>query len=121
MECVSLLVTVQDILASVILDTQVRTRTKIPSFMRILIGKNCEYLTTVQLVGQYPYIEVDPLFTSRALNLTVVLKTKEPSGVILYHGDKDHLAVELFHGRVRVSLNVGNDPSSTMFRCVITS
>merc|ERR1711892_1568835 len=78
-------------------------------------GKNCEYLTTVQLVGQNPYIELDPLFTHRALNLTMVLKTKERSGVILYHGDRDHLAVELFHGRVRVSLNVGNDPASTMF------
>merc|ERR1719347_1451971 len=78
-------------------------------------GKNCEYLTTVQLMGQHPHIELDPLFTNRALNLTVVFKTKERSGVILYHGDKDHLAVELFHGRVRVSLNVGNDPASTMF------
>ena len=68
-------------------------------------------------MGQQPYIQLDPLFTQRALNLTVVFKTKERSGVLLYHGDKDHLAVELFHGRVRVSLNVGNDPASTMFRC----
>ena len=70
----------------------------------------------MQLVGQSPYIELDPLFTHRALNLTVVLKTVAMSGVLLYHGDRDHLAVELFHGRVRVSLNVGNPPASTMFR-----
>merc|ERR1740137_191160 len=78
-------------------------------------GKKCEYLTTVQLVGENPFIELDQLFTQRPLNLTVVLKTKERSGVIMYHGDRDHLAVELFHGRVRVSLNVGNSPASTMF------
>ena len=80
-----------------------------------MAGKKCEYLTTVQLVGENPFIELDQLFTQRPLNLTVVLKTKERSGVIMYHGDRDHLAVELFHGRVRVSLNVGNDPASTMF------
>jgi slit protein 2 len=78
-------------------------------------GKRCEYLTTVQLAGHRPYLQLDPLYTNRPLNLTLVLKTTESSGVLLYHGDSDHLAVELFHGRVRVSLNVGNPPASTMF------
>jgi len=78
-------------------------------------GKRCEYLTTVQLAGASPYIQLDPLYTSRPLNLTLVVKTRESAGVLLYHGNNDHLAVELFHGRVRVSLNVGNPPASTMF------
>ena len=78
-------------------------------------GKRCEYLTTVQLAGANPYIQLDPLYTSRPLNLTLVVKTRESAGVLLYHGNSDHLAVELFHGRVRVSLNVGNPPASTMF------
>merc|ERR1719239_1782295 len=78
-------------------------------------GKRCEYLTTVQLAGSKPYIQLDPLFTTKPLNLTMVLKTRANSGVLLYYGDSDHLAVELFHGRVRVSLNVGNPPASTMF------
>ena len=39
----------------------------------------------------------------------------------MYEGEKniffrEHLAVELFHGRIRVSLDVGNFPVSTMFR-----
>ena len=86
-------------------------------------------MTTVQLVGSKPYIQLDPLFTTKPLNLTMVLKTRAKSGVLLYYGDSDHLAVELFHGRVRVrekfpahlecplqvSLNVGNPPASTMF------
>ena len=109
-------VLILDTLVNVMLATQVERALFFISLMCYLVGKNCEYLTTVQLVGQNPYIELDPLFTHRPLNLTVVMKTKERSGVILYHGDRDHLAVELFHGRIRVSLNVGNDPSSTMFR-----
>ena len=72
-------------------------------------------MTTVQLAGASPYIQLDPLYTSRPLNLTLVVKTRESAGVLLYHGNNDHLAVELFHGRVRVSLNVGNPPASTMF------
>ena len=87
-------------------------------------------MTTVQLAGSKPYIQLDPLFTTKPLNLTMVLKTRAKSGVLLYYGDSDHLAVELFHGRVRVrenfpetplecplqvSLNVGNPPASTMF------
>ena len=78
-------------------------------------GKLCEYLTTVQLAGAGPYLQLDPLYTSRPLNLTLVVKTTESEGVLLYHGHSDHLAVELFHGRVRVSLHVGNPPASTMF------
>ena len=67
--------------------------------------KRCEYLTTVQLAGSKPYIQLDPLFTTKPLNLTMVLKTRANSGVLLYYGDSDHLAVELFHGRVRVREN----------------
>ena len=59
-------------------------------------------MTTVQLAGSKPYIQLDPLFTTKPLNLTMVLKTRAKSGVLLYYGDSDHLAVELFHGRVRV-------------------
>jgi hypothetical protein len=74
------------------------------------------YLTpTFQLAGERPYLQLDPLYTSRPLNLTLVVKTTEAAGMLLYHGDNDHLAVELFHGRVRVSLDVGNPPASTMF------
>ena len=62
----------------------------------------CEYLTTIQLAGSKPFIQLEPLFTKAAINLTMVIKTKEKSGVLLYYGQSDHLAVELFHGRVRV-------------------
>ena len=59
-------------------------------------------MTTIQLAGSKPFIQLEPLFTKTAINLTMVIKTKEKSGVLLYYGQSDHLAVELFHGRVRV-------------------
>ena len=62
----------------------------------------CEYLTPIQLAGSKPYVQLEPLFTKTAINLTMVIKTKEESGGLLYYGHSDHLAVELFHGRVRV-------------------
>lgn len=34
---------------------------------------------------------------------------------MLYNGESQHLAVELFRGRIRVSYDVGNYPVSTMF------
>ena len=33
----------------------------------------------------------------------------------IHAGDRQHLAVELFRGRIRVSYDVGNYPVSTMF------
>ena len=66
----------------------------------------CEYLTPIQLAGSKPYVQLEPLFTKTAINLTMVIKTKEESGVLLYYGQSDHLAVELFHGRVRVRENI---------------
>lgn len=35
--------------------------------------------------------------------------------MLLYDGQNEHLAVELFNGRIRVSYDVGNHPVSTMY------
>lgn len=35
--------------------------------------------------------------------------------MLLYDGQSEHLAVELFNGRIRVSYDVGNHPVSTMY------
>ena len=79
-------------------------------------GKRCEYLVTVQLVSDKSYIKMDPLYTVSTLNITMIIKTRQESGVLLYTGDRQHLAVEMFKGRIRVSLDVGNNPASTIFR-----
>jgi slit protein 2 len=47
--------------------------------------------------------------------VTIFFRTTQPEGVLLYLGQSQHWAVELFTGRVRVSYDVGNYPLSTMF------
>lgn len=47
-----------------------------------------------------------------------VFSTKQLHGVLMYFGDSEHLAVELFNGRIRISYDVGNHPTSTMYRLV---
>ena len=42
-------------------------------------------------------------------------------GIFFVSGDYQHLAVELFRGRIRVSYDVGNNPVSTMFRSVFAN
>lgn len=53
--------------------------------------------------------------------MTVVFTTTQENGILLYDGHSEHLAVELFNGRIRVSYDVGNYPVSTMYRSVFHS
>jgi slit protein 2 len=50
----------------------------------------------------------------------MVFATEQDNGVLLYDGQSEHLAVELFNGRIRVSYDVGNYPVSTMYRHVFS-
>ena len=76
---------------------------------------------SVQLVTAATYLQLEPLYTRAPLNLTLVVRTSQQAGVLLYTGDRQHLAVELFKGRLRVSLDVGNNPASTIFRSISAS
>jgi len=48
------------------------------------------------------FVELEPLNTRPAANVTMRFATTQQSGVLLYDGQTQHLAVELFHGRLRV-------------------
>ena len=50
-----------------------------------------------------------------SLGTPFLSSTEQENGVLLYSGESQHLAVELFRGRLRVSYDVGNYPVSTMF------
>ena len=95
--------------------------TKAAESSSLIAGKRCEYLVSVELVRPGTYLQLEPLHTRAPLNLTLVVRTSQQAGVLLYTGDRQHLAVELFKGRLRVSLDVGNNPASTIFRSVSTS
>lgn len=43
------------------------------------------------------------------------VSTAEDNGILLYNGDSDHMAVELYQGHVRVSYDPGTHPSSAIY------
>jgi len=84
-------------------------------------GKRCEYLTSLSFTHNSSYIELEPLQVVPAANITITFATEQANGVLIYAGARQHLAVELFRGRIRVSYDVGNNPVSTMFSYEILS
>lgn len=77
-------------------------------------GKRCELLSSISFRDD-SYLEFEPLQSKYSANLTLKLATNQAYGVLAYTGAEQHLAVELFRGRVRVSFDVGNHPVSTMY------
>lgn len=86
----------------------------------LFTGKRCEYLTSLSFVHNTSFVELEPLRTKPDANVTVVFTTTQENGILLYDGHSEHLAVELFNSRIRVSYDVGNYPVSTMYRSVIS-
>lgn len=82
----------------------------------IVAGKRCEYLTSLSFIHNTSFVQLEPLRTKPEANVTIVFATTQENGVLLYDGHQEHLAVELFNGRIRVSYDVGNYPVSTMYR-----
>ncbi|XP_055372509.1 protein slit isoform X2 [Condylostylus longicornis] len=78
-------------------------------------GKWCEYLTSVSFVHNNSFVEMEPLRTKPEANVTIIFSSTQENGVLMYDGENEHLAVELFNGRIRVSYDVGNYPVSTMY------
>lgn len=78
-------------------------------------GKRCEYLTSLSFIHNTSYIELEPLRTKPEANVTIIFATTQENGVLMYDGHNEHLAIELFNGRIRVSYDVGNHPVSTMY------
>ena len=80
-----------------------------------MIGKRCEYLTSLSFSSNTSYVEMEPLATKPSANVTIEFVTTQENGILLYTGEGQHLAVELFRGRIRISYDLGNFPVSTMF------
>lgn len=81
-------------------------------------GDKCERLIMVNLQYEDSYLEFETPDLENNFNLTFQLMTTLDTGILFYHGSKNkqHMAVELFKGRIRVSYDIGNAPvSSTMF------
>ena len=73
-------------------------------------------MTSLSFIDNNSLVELEPLRTRPEANVTIIFTTSQENGVLLYDGQSgEHLAVELFNGRVRVSYDVGNYPTSTMY------
>lgn len=44
------------------------------------------------------------------------MSTAEDNGILLYNGDNDHIAVELYQGHVKVSYDPGSQPGHAIYR-----
>ncbi|XP_030754149.1 protein slit-like, partial [Sitophilus oryzae] len=58
--------------------------------------KRCEYLTSLSFTHNNSYVELEPLRTKPEANVTIVFSTTNENGVLMYDGQNEHLAVELF-------------------------
>ena len=65
-------------------------------------------------------MELDPPKSAAHSNVTVVVRSRQKNGIVLYRGGQQHLAVELFRGRLRVSYGLGSAPAFTMFSLAVS-
>ena len=79
------------------------------------VGKKCEKLASLSFMAIDSYIQL-PKFNFQAFsNITITLKTNSSSGLVMYTGTEEHLAIELVKGRVAVSFFVGKDHLPSLF------
>uniref|UniRef100_A0A6I8QKJ8 Slit guidance ligand 1 n=1 Tax=Xenopus tropicalis TaxID=8364 RepID=A0A6I8QKJ8_XENTR len=78
-------------------------------------GSKCEKLLSVNFVDRDTYLQFTDLQNWPRANITLQVSTAEDNGILLYNGDHDHMAVELYQGHVRVSYDPGSFPSSAIY------
>uniref|UniRef100_A0A8B9Z545 Slit homolog 2 protein n=1 Tax=Buteo japonicus TaxID=224669 RepID=A0A8B9Z545_9AVES len=78
-------------------------------------GEKCEKLISINFVNKESYLQIPSAKIRPQTNITLQIATDEDSGILLYKGDKDHIAVELYRGRVRVSYDTGSYPASAIY------
>nr|XP_033797142.1 slit homolog 1 protein isoform X1 [Geotrypetes seraphini] len=78
-------------------------------------GSKCEKLLSVNFVDRDTYLQFTDLQNWPRANITLQVSTAEDNGILLYNGDNDHMAVELYQGHVRVSYDPGSFPNSAIY------
>ncbi|XP_062420394.1 slit homolog 2 protein isoform X1 [Pungitius pungitius] len=78
-------------------------------------GERCQTLVSVNFVDRESYLQLPAGLLSPEANISLQIATDEDSGVLLYKGDNDHIAMELYRGRLRVSYETGSYPPSAIY------
>ncbi len=80
------------------------------------VGKRCETTISMSFEQKDAFLKVSaPPNMEEVVNFTIEFATRNENGILLYHGYLEHVAAELFRGRIRLSYDVGNFPVTTMF------
>uniref|UniRef100_W5KNZ6 Slit homolog 1 protein n=1 Tax=Astyanax mexicanus TaxID=7994 RepID=W5KNZ6_ASTMX len=78
-------------------------------------GPRCEKLVSVNFVDRDSYLLLSDLKNWPQANITLQVSTAEDNGILLYNGDNDHIAVELYQGHVKVSYDPGSQPGHAIY------
>ncbi|MFT7817105.1 slit homolog 1 protein [Arapaima gigas] len=78
-------------------------------------GPQCEKLVSVNFVDRDSYLLLGDLKNRPQANITLQVSTAEDNGILLYNGDNDHIAVELYQGHVKVSYDPGSQPGHAIY------
>lgn len=83
-------------------------------------GKKCEKLSGLSFMAIDSYIQLPKFNFQTFSNITIILKTNSSSGLIMYTGQEEHLAIELLKGRVAVSFFVGKEHVPSQFSYIFS-
>uniref|UniRef100_A0A8C3RFD4 Slit guidance ligand 3 n=1 Tax=Cyanoderma ruficeps TaxID=181631 RepID=A0A8C3RFD4_9PASS len=78
-------------------------------------GQRCEKLITVNFVGKDSYVELPSAKIRPQANISLQVATDKDNGILLYKGDNDPLALELYQGHVRLIYDTLNSPPTTVY------
>ncbi|XP_017704910.1 PREDICTED: slit homolog 3 protein isoform X3 [Rhinopithecus bieti] len=80
-------------------------------------GPRCEKLITVNFVGKDSYVELASAKVRPQANISLQVATDKDNGILLYKGDNDPLALELYQGHVRLVYDSLSSPPTTVYSC----
>ncbi|XP_027697489.1 slit homolog 3 protein [Vombatus ursinus] len=78
-------------------------------------GQRCEKLITVNFVGKDSYVELASAKIRPQANISLQVATDKDNGILLYKGDNDPLALELYQGHVRLVYDSLSSPPTTVY------
>ncbi|KAL0203808.1 hypothetical protein M9458_001826, partial [Cirrhinus mrigala] len=78
-------------------------------------GVHCEKLVSVNFINRESFLQIPSNLITEQANISLQIATDEDNGVLLYKGDNEHIAVELYRGRLRVSYDSGSYPPSAIY------
>nr|XP_032632567.1 slit homolog 3 protein [Chelonoidis abingdonii] len=78
-------------------------------------GQKCEKLITVNFVGKDSYVELPSAKIRPQANISLQVATDKDNGILLYKGDNDPLALELYQGHVRLIYDTLTSPPTTVY------